>query len=423
MGFLSEPAGAPAAVPPPGAGGAGAGGATSLNSAEWSAALQHALQALRVELGNSTNKLPGVPARNISGVLLPPIPAGVPTTIIPVVFPVLPGSSANRDIAIEDAHISAVFMLAALIWLLPWLCANNSKLCCRCFRRFMSRRLHAYCWIGFLANLVIISCVIANEPDVSANDIFFGVVRIIEKFTDQLQEVLTQAGLVFGIALAYSFRQKVVTLLGFDSSLVRADLRDILTCFSMRRFSTIEIAILKASGLPAGFGSRSLFLRVVSGMNEPMHSRPRDGCVDSMVVKERMQLNYDPSDSSQTLALYIKQQEIVGQAVKQLAPAVGMVAGGAAGMMTPLGPQGGAAIGAVAGIGTANSLGPEVARLEMSSAMINRLLDEATRSGAAAPSAMRSTAPLVPWAEEYFTKVDLVPQGAIWLRIMDREKT
>lgn len=36
-------------------------------------------------------------------------------------------------------------------------------------------------------------------------------------------------------------------------------------CLRISRLAPREIAILKASGLPAGFGSRSLFLRVVSG--------------------------------------------------------------------------------------------------------------------------------------------------------------
>jgi len=319
-----------------------------------------------------------------------------------------------------ELMVLGVFLVAGLIWVVPWMCAN-SRLCCRCWRRYLSRRLGCYFVVGLLANLTLVSIVIKEVPDVSANMVFFTLVHLIEVVSDKLMEILIQMGIVFGAFMAYSFRHKIIGLLGFDSQLVKADLRDCLTCFSMQRMSTIEVSILRATDLPAGFGPRSLFLRVVLGCNEPLHSRPRDGCTTSMNIRERMQLNYDPEDDTQKLSIAIKQQEVVGQAVAQLAPAAGALVGGAAGLMTPLGPQVGAALGGVAGIGTANSLGPEVARVEMSSAKINRLREEAKRRQQGANNPVMSTAPLVPWREENFFKVDLVPQGTVWLRIHDLE--
>jgi len=377
-------------------------------------------KAVSSNLGNSTDLGPtGVPARNIGGFLFPAIPAGTPTTIIPIAFPVTTAGPSPQQEAVEELQILAIFALAGLIWMLPWACANGN-FCCMCCKRFLSRRLQTYFCLGLVLNLVMISCVIAAVPDVSANDVFFKLVTILEILCDKLQELLTQLTVVVALVFAWSFRQKVVALLGFDSQLVRADLRDCLTCFSMSRFSTIEVSVLKATDLPAGFSSRSLFLRVLLGCNEPLHSRPRDGCTTSMAVKERMQLNYDPEDHTQKLSIVIKQQEVVGQAVRQLAPAVGALAGGAAGLVTPLGPQGGAMAGAVAGIGTANSLGPEIARLDLNYTMVNHIRDVCKQK--TPPSRVMSTGPSVPWHEEYFERRDLVPQGTIWLRIVDREK-
>lgn len=356
--------------------------------------------------------------QRVYGFLFPTIPAGTPTTMIGIAFPLTTSAPAMAEKSKEELEVLAVFVLAGAIWMLPKLCAD-SKFCCGCYHRFLSRRLGTYFCIGLVLNLIFISYVIAAVPDISANDLFFRVVHLIEVVTDKTQEVCLQAGMVFAICIAYSLRQKIVALLGFDSSVVRADLRDCLTCFSMKRFSTIEVSILKASGLPTGFTSRSLFLRVILGVNEPLHSRPRDGCTNSMTVKERMQLNYDPEDATQKLSIVIKQQEVVGAAVAQLAPAVGAIAGAAAGIVTPLGPQGGGAIGAVAGIGTANSLGPEVARVDLSNTRINRLREESQRTKNSEPNPHMSTGPLVPWREEYFARLQLVPQGEIWIRISD----
>merc|ERR1719343_436459 len=108
--------------------------------------------------------------------------------------------------------------------------------------------------------------------------------------------------------MLFKIRKRVIAILGYDTALVKADLRDVLTCFSMARFSTVEVMLLKATDLPAGFGTRSLFARVTLGSNEPQHSRPRDGCTTSIQFRERMKLNYDPEDCSQFLSISIKQQ-------------------------------------------------------------------------------------------------------------------
>lgn len=393
------------------ASGGGSDAAASAAVAVW--------QAIRATLGNSSMHRPtGLPARNIGGFLFPAIPAGVPTVIIPIAFPLTtPGPSAPTKAA-EEAEVLAVFLLAGVIWALPWL-FSNSRFCCRCFRRCLSRRLGCYFCVGLLANLTLISCVIASVPDVSANDVFFAVVHIIAAVTDKLQEVLIQLSVLLGACLLYSFRRKIVSLLGYDSQLIRADLRDCLTCFSMQRFSTIEVSFLKATNLPVGFGSRTLFLRLVLGCNEPLHSRPHDGCTASMNIRERLQLNYDPEDTTQRLSIMVKHQEIVGGAVAQLTPAAGALMGAAAGLMTPAGPQAGAAVGALAGIGTANSLGPEVARVDMSSSMINRIRKAARLQPTQDRHRSTSIRPSFAWREEHFVKVDLVPQGSLWLRIAD----
>lgn len=372
-----------------------------------------------VNLGNGTTLQPtGLPERNIGGFLFPRIPPGVPTTVIPIAFPLVkPGPSAPQKL-IEETEILSVFVLAGFIWALPWFC-SNSRLCCRCWKTCLSRRLGCYFFLGLIINLILISAAIAAVPDISANDVFFTMVHIVTDLVEKAEDVLTKIGVLLAIFVLYLYRKKLMSLLGFDSQFLRAELRDCLTCFSMRRFSAIEVSVLRASDLPVGFGSRTLFLRVVLGCNEPLHSRPRDGCSTTMNIRERLQLNYDPEDDTQKLTIMIKHQEVVSAAVAQLAPAAGALVGAAAGMMTAGGPSGGAAMGAIAGIGTANSLGPEVARVDMSAAMINRLRNAGNHDKRDPAQSAMSTAPVVPWREDLFLKVDMVPQGNLWLRIAD----
>jgi hypothetical protein len=382
----------------------------------------HAVQS---NLGDSSHLNEGAAhPQTIMGFVLPVIPPGVPTTLIPVAFPLTTEAPEEHiSKAKQEFIVLMAFLFAGLLWVLPWLCINR-KLCCRYFTRCMSRRLRCYFFLGLLVNLVFISIVIAKMPDVSANDIFFSGVKLIEKFSEQLEKILTQMAILIGGFIALQFRRKIVALLGFDQQLVRADLRDIITCFSMNRFITIEISLWKMEGLPNSWNTRSLFLRVVLGYNEPQHSRPHDGVSTSIMLRERMQLNYDPEDDTQKLSIILKQQEVIGGAVSQLAPVAGLMFGAAGGALTPLGPTAGAGIGAVTGVGAANSLGIEVARVDLSSAQINRFRKMASEEPAGRIGAQASalaTGPSVPWKEDKFMKVDLVPQGECWLRITDVE--
>jgi hypothetical protein len=368
--------------------------------------------------GHSHGVSPFGPKPNVvGGFRFPDIPIGANTTLMLVPFPVTTSGPPAATKAIEEIEVLGILGVAVFIWILPALCINQ-KCCCRCFKRFMSRRITCYFVTCLFLNGLLVGGVLAIEPDMSANDLFFRAVGIVGWITDNLENLLNQCALIAGIGVVLMFRNRIMMILGYDQQIIRADIKDCLTCFTMHRFSPVELSILKCDGLPGGgFGTRSLFIRVVCGYNEPCHTRPHDGCSVSFSAKERMQLNYDSEDQTQRLSIVVKQQEVVGGAVAQLAPVAGAVAGGVAGLMS-IGPAAGAGLGAVTGIGAANSLGKEVARVDLSSTQINRLRDQArTEQGRES----MSTGPIVPWKESHFQRVDLVPQGVAWIRIHDVE--
>lgn len=375
--------------------------------------------ALTSNLGNSTDltqkEAGGTPALTAyAGWAFPKIPYGTPTTIIPVAFPLTSTPEPLADRVVQHWQIVGVCAAAMLIAIMPLFCVNKGC-CCAPIRVCFSRHTGCLFCIGLLASFTFCAVVVNAMPGLTVNNLFYDFVAFVAKFTDQLEQVLTQVSIVGVVGVAFVFRKRILALLGFQHQVVRADMRDILTFFTMNRFRAVELAVWKVADLPAGFNSRSVYLRVILGYNEPLHSRPHDGVTTSLLFRERIQLNYDPEDDTQKLAIIIKEQEIVGSAVAQIMPAAGAIVG-AIGGLTSIGPAPGAAMGVVTGIGAANSLGKEVARVDLSAAMINRF-----RKAADGDSHKRATTTSVSglWATDNFMKVDLVPQGYCWLRISD----
>mmetsp|Transcript_81141 Transcript_81141/g.160844 ORF Transcript_81141/g.160844 Transcript_81141/m.160844 type:complete len:399 (+) Transcript_81141:51-1247(+) len=374
--------------------------------------------AVRKNLGRSSQQS-STSLRSYGDFKFPEIPPGVPTVVLAVPFPVTSPAPSATVVLMEEAEVLGIFILAGIVWALPWLCINK-RMCCRCFQRWIARRLFCYFLSGLVVNLFLISYVISYEPDVSANAFFFAIVDAAAALSDKLQEILVQCCVIVTVCAVITFRKRILALLGFDHQVVRLDLRDLCTCWAMSRFSVIELVLWRAEDLPPGFSTRSLFVRVVCGANEPHHTRPRDNCRTRLDLRERLQLNYDPDDDTQRLSIIVKQQEIVGAAVAQLAPAAGALAGGLAGFMTPLGPVAGAGVGVVTGVGAANSVGVEIARADFSSAAVNRIRARFNRdSGLDYVVGATPTLPSEYWSERHFLKVDLVPHGVCWLRIHD----
>ena len=167
------------------------------------------------------------------------------------------------------------------------------------------------CLISFF-NLFVFLYVMTVFREVEMNDLFFALVEIAGKFLDKLEMILSQLAIVLVAFMVYVFRRRFFALLGIERQMVRADLKDILTCFSMRRFVPLELAFWKVTDLPvSGFGSRTVFLQVYMGYNEPLNTRPHDNIAQNFYVTEKLQVNYDADDNTQTLAIIVKTQEVV----------------------------------------------------------------------------------------------------------------
>eukprot|EP00913_Durusdinium_trenchii_P008769 g8235.t1 len=272
------------------------------------APIEHAIKSNLGHAAKSTTE----PLAAQVGWKLPVIPEGALTTIIPVAFPLDSLPEEKREKMVQKMEVLVALPLVLI----------NRGLCCRCFQRCLSRHVSCYFCFGVVFVLSAVSYMVAKEPDVNANDLFFEFVNLLELLSDKLEAVLMQVSLVLGLLLAWMMRKKILSLLGYDQQVVRADLKDcerlalqlgtdavdpqdVLTFFQMSRFSTIEVTLWKVEDLPAGFSSRTLFVRMLLGFNEPQHSRPHDGCTTSMVLREKFQLNYDPEDMGMEVVKWV----------------------------------------------------------------------------------------------------------------------
>ncbi|CAJ1399077.1 unnamed protein product [Effrenium voratum] len=186
-----------------------------------------AQQAIQSNLGHAASTTTAGLAQQVFDFELPVIPPGAKTTIIPVAFPInsLPEKAQERTV--QELKILAVFGLAVGFWVLPYVLINRGA-CCRCFQRWLSRHMRCYFCTGLIFVLCAVAYMIASQPDVNANDIFFCFVNILEMLSDKLMDVLTQLSMVLGIVLVWFLRKKIVSLLGYDQQLVRAELKE--TC-------------------------------------------------------------------------------------------------------------------------------------------------------------------------------------------------
>lgn len=352
-----------------------------------------------------------------SNTTVPAIPAAAAAASAATSAAASAAAKAAAALALVETELKGkapvLLLVVICVWVLPWW-LMNSRCCCRCFKRWVSRHLQMYFCLGLCINSVLLFLFVKLTPGLKVNTVFFAMVEVAAHLSDGLHEVLQQSAIIVGIVMLLGFRKKLLQLLGIEFQLFNVSLSDCLTCFTMSRLRPIEVSIWKIDGLLSGFYSRTLYLRVLLGFNEAQHTRPHEGVSSAVILKERLQLNYDPEDETQTLTIVVKEQEVLGAAVSRLAPATGAILGGAAGLMSPLGPAVGAGLGVITGVGAANSVGVEIARLDLSSAMINRW-----RAVAQAGQGGLSTGPGFTWSEQSFVKVDLVPQGHCYLRIGD----
>ncbi|CAD7924869.1 unnamed protein product [Amoebophrya sp. A120] len=381
-----------------------------------------------------------------SDVFPPPIAPGEATTLVP--FPVsyfsstaAPGATGATTATAATPHFDlldsvrklharqhillvATISMMVVLYLLPKFLMRN-----RLFGYCLGKRMRMVFLLLSLVNLFFFGYVMSQLENVSVNGLFFLFVHTVENVLSNVERLLQSCGAIIGVLLLLSYRSNVIKLLGLENHpVINADCRDMLTCFSMHRFRPIELSIAQVTGLPKTqtvfqAKTRPLFCHVQAGKyNEPRATRVKEvGYGEDYNVKEKMQLNYDREDLHKfKLTLTVQRQEIVGQdAAQALMPAAGAVAGGVFG--GALYPVTGAVAGAGFGMSAASAFGDEIARVELSTMMINDMLLENEEDVPLAGDALHSTR--FDLEAGSWRTLNLVPMGEVRLRFRYLDNT
>eukprot|EP00929_Paragymnodinium_shiwhaense_P040772 TRINITY_DN21236_c0_g1_i2.p1 TRINITY_DN21236_c0_g1~~TRINITY_DN21236_c0_g1_i2.p1 ORF type:complete len:434 (+),score=94.14 TRINITY_DN21236_c0_g1_i2:149-1450(+) len=248
------------------------------------------------------------------------------------------------------------------------------------FRKCCATKLHRIYPLIVLLDIVAVIYVMDHLTSISFNQIFFVFVDLLEILINQVEAVLTGMTSLLMIAVAWKFKDRVLEAVGIDNPGVYiGECRDWFTCWSMRRFQPIEILIWKVEDIPAAslHTSNDLYVEATYGYNLNMRTRVHHKAGTGTVFKESLQLNFDPHDTNSRLHISVKSQ------------------------------------GAIA-------LNPEaVCKLTLGTQQVERLKrpPEERDLGWKAHTTMQGGQGL--WTSNKFMRMDLIPAGAIWLKIAD----
>lgn len=224
-----------------------------------------------------------------------------------------------------------------------------------------------------MLNLVFIFLVVKWLPDWTMKNYLQALLKCTIGAIQHLQKVATSIAIIVAFCFAVAFKDRIAQLLGFDhATLFRFKVRDCLTCLCPNRFQPIEISAWKVEDLVAAdpFSANNIFVEFFLGYNEPMKTRVHNNAGSECHIKERIQLNFDEDDEEETLYIFVRNQNIVGNS--------------------------------------------ELARAELSTQKLKGIVREAATRGE-----------FVRWSPEFFgDPIPLIPRGRLWMRaapLMDDE--
>lgn len=264
----------------------------------------------------------------------------------------------------EAAAMVGVFLVMLMCWSIPL-----GRPC----KRICETRLHKVFPLITIFNFGLLCLAVSQLDSIRFNDLFFIAVRITELIISEVQQVLTAIAAVFVLVVLWKFKDRILETLGLENfAVVFGDFRDWATCWSMSRFRAIEIFIWKVEGLPSAnlHKFNDVFVEVSLGYNMALRTRVHDSAGHSCIIKESVQLNFDPYDFESKLCLTVKHQNVVGSS--------------------------------------------ELSKLHLGASQVTRLeepLDESLAANRTLGSADSSV-----WAPSRFKCLDLVPAGRIYLR-------
>lgn len=262
----------------------------------------------------------------------------------------------------EGVQLMAILLGMAFLWAIPltW----PFKQCCM-------TRLHKVYPFIFILELAAFSFAMNYLYMISANQIFFMLVKVLEVIIGTTQLVCVGLAGLLGLAVVWKFKDRILEALGIDNAAhYLGEPRDWMTCWSMKRFKALELLVWKVEGLPSVkiHSKNDCFIEVRQGYNVSMRTRVHENAGHTCVFKETMQLNFDPFDGEAMITILVRNQDVFGAT--------------------------------------------DMAQLQLGAAQVKRLEEPL---GGNTSERLISRAEGI-WQSDRFKCIDLIPAGKIWLR-------
>lgn len=212
----------------------------------------------------------------------------------------------ESEVTTEQGIVALAVAGALFLWALPLVI----------LRRCCETRKHRVVPIISVLNLIIVGTTLWHMTLLEFNDLFFSGVYFIELLVQELMNVLLGATALFGLFIAWKFKDRIFDALGVENpELMTGQVRDWVTCWSMRRFHAVELFIWKVENLPPANALQSkgnVFCQVTLGYNSLMQTRVHHEVTSSCIFKESAQFNFDPFDRANNMTIRFRSQDMLG---------------------------------------------------------------------------------------------------------------
>lgn len=237
--------------------------------------------------------------------LVPGHSTPAPTTPVPKVR--VPGVGVKVEANKYEAVIMiSVVLIMLFLWAFPML---------KPFKRHFEHRIHRIFPVITVINLILFGVALDMCNYVQFNDLFFGVVKVVEIVIDNTLRVLIAFVALIVLVFLWKFKDRILETIGVDNpQMVIGEFRDWATCWSMKRFTPVEMYIWKVEGLPAVHlhQANDVFVQIDCGYNVSMKTRVHLRAGHTCTFKESMQFNFDRYDMDTRLYISVKNQDVLG---------------------------------------------------------------------------------------------------------------
>lgn len=317
-------------------------------------------ERLRLEVARLQALVP-----NVSVSSAPILTSAVPTVLVN-------GVAVKQDAYEVFCFAGALFCMVVL-WAIPFM---------KPFNRCCETRLYKVFPLITLVNLGIFVVTLHRLHTVSFNDLFFSSVEILEIVIAQVEAVLLGCAGFLVLLVLWKFKDRLLEVLGVENAKhLIGEFRDWATCWSMRRFHPIELFIWKVDGLACSklHSHNDLFCEVSLGYNVNLRTRVHHRAGNGCIMKESIQLNFDPYDTEGRLSLVVKNQDVINST--------------------------------------------EICSIQLGVGQIQRLQEQFSADGYLGWGASQtSEAVTAAWAPSRFLGMDLIPSGKIYVRFSPVEQ-